>query len=170
LELRRGDGLREEAERILERERERLGALVPSGELTLTGGSSLADALTTGDVDLHLRVPPSHFAGAVAALKRAYPVVHGDIWTDEFATFEAPGHPLLVGIAVTAIGKEHDVLFVRSWELLASDATLLAKYNSMKRASAGGPVEIYRAAKSDFFAGLPGDQRSDRQGPGTDST
>ena len=43
---------------VLARESRRLAELGVPGELVLVGGCSVPGALTRGDVDLHLRVPP----------------------------------------------------------------------------------------------------------------
>src|SRR5918994_7496534 len=56
---------------VLERVRDELPA-VPDAVLELTGGSSLAGAVTGGDVDLHLRLPPEHFASTVEMLRDRY--------------------------------------------------------------------------------------------------
>lgn len=126
--------------------------IVPDGELSLTGGSSLPGALTFGDVDLHLRVPPESFEAAIEALRGAYVVVHREMWQSDFATFEVLGADAPTGIALTAIDGEHDRRFRRTWELLAADPRLLASYNELKRRHLGGDPEAYRAAKSAFFA------------------
>ncbi len=142
--------------RILEEERERLRAIVPDGELSLTGGSSLPDALTFGDVDLHLRVAAEAFDAASGALSAVYAVVHPEIWESDLATFEIAVAEPPTGIALTAIDGEHDRLFRRSWQLLAADPQLLDAYNEMKRRHVDVDPEAYRAAKSSFFSGLSG--------------
>jgi hypothetical protein len=146
--------MREAACRILDEQRRRLQAIVPGGELSLTGGSSLADALTFGDIDLHLRTPEEGFDLASEAISRGYAVVHQEIWQHGLATFEIAGADPPIGIALTAIDGEHDRLFRRTWQLLASDPGLLTAYNEMKRRHRGSDPAAYRAAKSDFFAGL----------------
>src|SRR4051794_35633942 len=88
--LRPAGPLRAEALAVLAAERRRLRSLDVPGELVLVGGSSVPDALTHGDVDLHLRVPPDAFAAVVARLRVTYHVVHPGIWTATLATFEAP--------------------------------------------------------------------------------
>lgn len=93
------------AQSVLDRERLRLAPLT-SGELVLTGGSSVPGALTVGDIDLHLRVDPHEFAESVARLREVYDPVHLEIWTDSLATFAVSGEA--VGIAVTLVGSEHD--------------------------------------------------------------
>lgn len=125
------------ARAVLAAERDRLRRLGVPGDLVLVGGCSVPGALTRGDVDLHLRVPPSAFTAAVDLLRAHYPVVHPDIWTTTLATFDvparAPGDPP-TGIAATPRGSEHDLRFTRSWQLLAADPDLLAEYNAAKLA------------------------------------
>lgn len=146
--------LRTAALAILRRERLRLAPLLPGGsELRLTGATSLPDALTGGDVDLHLRVPGTAFDSAVGTLRGIYRVVHPEIWLPTLATF-ALDAPLPTGIAATPIGSEHDVYFTRSWQLLGSSPELLGEYNDLKRRHAGGEPRRYRAAKAQFFARL----------------
>src|SRR5688572_2644643 len=103
--IRPSDELLIHAHLVLERERVRLSALT-TGELALTGGSSVPGALTVGDIDLHLRVEPEQFAGSVARLREVYDPVHLEIWTETLATFAVSGEA--VGIAVTPVGSEHD--------------------------------------------------------------
>jgi len=126
-----------------------LAPLLPPHELLLTGGSSVPGALTKGDVDLHLTVAPSDFDGTVATLRTLYPVVHPEIWQATLATFTVPAR-LPTGLAVTPAGSEHDRRFRRTWRLLGADPGLLAAYNAMKVAGAGG----YETRKSAFFEWL----------------
>ncbi len=167
--------MREVALRILDEQRRRLQAIVPGGELSLTGGSSLADALTFGDIDLHLRVPEEGFDRASEAMSRAYAVVHQEIWQHGFATFEIAGADPPTRIALTAIDGEHDRLFRRTWQLLASDLRLLTAYNEMKRrhrtailprtarrsrASSRGSSWSRPRVSPDSTSGPPSDERS----------
>ncbi len=144
------DGL-DRARAILERERRRLAGVV-EGELVLTGGSSLAGALTGGDVDLHLRVDASAFPATRTVLCRLYEIVNAEIWTDTLATFGVKGED--VGVALTPIGSEHDRRFTRAWTRLAADPEVLERYNAMKRAHQGGEERDYLAAKRAFFDAL----------------
>ncbi|GAA0909489.1 hypothetical protein GCM10009557_84030 [Virgisporangium ochraceum] len=151
--LRPADELLERAAAILADERARLAPLLPPHELALTGGSSVPGALTKGDVDLHLRVDPAHFATTVAAARRVYRVVLPDIWTGTLATFEVPGAALPTGVAVTPVGSEHDVRFRVCWRLLSTRADLLAEYNAMKRA-AGADYEVRKSAFFDRLVAM----------------
>lgn len=146
--LHRSDGLLAHAQAVLQRERQRL-AVITDAPLVLTGGSSLAGAWTVGDVDLHLRVEPSHFAEVVGRLREVYEVVYPEIWTDTLATFVMADEP--VGIAVTPIGSVHDRRFTTAWSKLRDDPATLAAYNEVKLAHAGSDDAEYRAAKARFF-------------------
>ncbi len=141
------------ANAALRRERRRLASLAPESELVLTGASSLPGALTRGDIDLHLRVPPAAWTATVAALSDAYRVVSPEIWSSTLATFAAPDDDL-VGIAATPMGSEHDMRFRAAWQRLASDPAALAAYNELKRSHAAGDVGEYLAAKGAFFETL----------------
>lgn len=141
------------ARAVLRRERGRLTEIVPGCEILLTGASSMPGALTSGDIDLHLRVPPAGWAAAIGALSDAYRVVHPEIWSSTLATF-ASHDDALVGIAATPMGSEHDVRFRRAWERLATDPAALVSYNELKRSHAGGDLEAYLSAKGAFFEAL----------------
>ncbi|HKG51631.1 MAG TPA: hypothetical protein VKB14_14420 [Actinomycetales bacterium] len=150
--LRPAGDLRYAALAVLAAERRRLRRLGVPGELVLVGGSSVPGALTHGDVDLHLRVPPGDFADAVARLRLTYRVAHPQIWTSTLATFELlRTGPPPVGLAATPLGSEHDVRFTCSWALLAGDPALVAEYNSMKLAGDGPDGAGYEERKSAFF-------------------
>ncbi len=142
--LRPAEEFRDRALAVLAAERERLAGL---GELVLVGGSSVPGALTRGDVDLHLRVPPADFAATVARLRDRYAVVHPEIWAPTLATFTVPAE-LPTGLAATPVGSEHDLRFTRTWQLLAADPALVAEYNAVKLAAADPD---YESSKSAFF-------------------
>ena len=149
--LRPSDGLLPQAERILAEQRDALRTAGVPGELVLVGGSSVAGALTRGDVDLHLRVEPAGFPAAVETLCRSHAVVHPEIWGPTLATFQAVGTALPTGIAVTPVGSEHDLRFTRTWALLRADPALVAEYNAAKLADDGPRGDGYEERKSAFF-------------------
>ena len=149
--LRPSSELLGQAQFVLERERLRLSALT-TGELVLTGGSSVRGALTGGDIDLHLRVDPAEFAESVNRLREVYEPVHLGIWTSSLATFAVPGED--VGIAVTPVGSEHDRRFADAWRRLRADPSLLEAYNRMKRDHAADVDADFVGAKADFFNSL----------------
>ena len=143
----------QQAVEIRDAEAARLERLLGPHELILVGGRSIVGALTRGDVDLHLRVPPGDFESSVAVLRATCRIVHPEIWQSTLATFEVDGD-VDVGIAVTPAGSEHDLRFTHAWARLASDGALLERYNAMKLASTAGD---YEERKARFFDDLEGD-------------
>lgn len=161
LPLRTAEELLPRARAILALERRRLRRELPGAELALTGSTSLPGMLTRGDVDLHLRVRPEDFDRAVRMLGATHTPVHGEIWTSGFATFETSRHELPTGIAVTAIGDEHDTLFRRTWARLASDPELVDAYNAVKLAHDNADDAAYIAAKRRFLDSIGRDPDDD---------
>jgi GrpB-like predicted nucleotidyltransferase (UPF0157 family) len=158
MQMQLSDDLLPRVRTVLRRERRRVKGIVV-GELVLTGGASVPGALTVGDIDLHLRVPPPQFATAVGALRQLYDAVLPEIWTETLATFVVRGED--VGIAVTPIGSVHDRRFTDAWQRLRTRPERLAAYNEMKRRHADADEATYLAAKAAFFDGL--EHEADRQ-------
>jgi len=146
MQLTTGDSV-DRARAQLEAMRTALASAGVPGQLVLTGASSIEGLWTKGDIDLHLRVTERDFATAIELLPALLPIAHPDIWTPWFAVFERLTPPL--GIAVTVIGSEHDLRFVRSWQRMADDPDARRRYNEVKLG--GGNVED---AKSRFFDDL----------------
>jgi GrpB-like predicted nucleotidyltransferase (UPF0157 family) len=144
------DTIRSQADRIHQQVRSDLAAVDISGDLLLTGASSVPGLLTKGDVDLHLRVPADTFDEVVTALDGRYLRASLHSWAPTLAVFDVPGHGLPTGLAVTPIDSEHDRRFTRAWRLLANDAALRAQYNALKQNAAD--LETYEAEKSAFFS------------------
>jgi GrpB-like predicted nucleotidyltransferase (UPF0157 family) len=139
-------------EDAFERERARLLALLPAAEVLHTGGTSIPDALTRGDLDVHVRVAPADFVPARDKLSRAYTSYNRETWTDEFATFVRTDAEVDIGVALTAVDGEHDRRFLSAWRRLRSDPQLLKEYNALKEAHDGATDDdLYRVAKSAFF-------------------
>jgi len=72
-----------------EREREELRRLLPAAEVLHTGATSVPDALTRGDLDIHVRVAADAFAEACDALRRSYVAYRPAMWSTGFAAFVA---------------------------------------------------------------------------------
>ena len=128
-----------------------LRSLGVSGDLSLTGATSVAEALTKGDIDLHLRVAQGAFSDVVALLIDAYPVGSCHSWAPTLAVFDVPG-PRATGLAVTPMHSEHDERFRRTWRALRTNPELLAQYNALKSATMG--TSDYEQQKSDFFSSI----------------
>jgi hypothetical protein len=143
------DTIADEADDACRRVRRRLDGLGIPGDLVLTGAASVRGALTKGDIDLHLRVPPAGFEDVVARLRTVYAPGSVSAWAATLAVFDVPG-PRPTGLAVTPVGSEHDVRFSRAWQHLGADAALLEEYNDLKRDAFGNPA--YEDRKSAFFS------------------
>ena len=148
------DDLLDEARRTRDAVDAALRALGVSGELVVTGGASVAGALTKGDIDLHLRVAPEAFSDVVARLREVYPVASPQSWAATLAVFDVPA-PRSTGLAVTPLQSEHDERFRLTWQALRGDPDLLARYNALKAANVG--TEDYEDQKSRFFDSVIGD-------------
>ena len=102
--LYRAEELRSTIEGAFCSERAAILALLP--EVIHTGGTSLPDALTRGDLDIHVRVPPEDFPFARDTLAAAYPTDHPPaMWTSGFATFVVADASVPTGIALTCSGQ-----------------------------------------------------------------
>jgi GrpB-like predicted nucleotidyltransferase (UPF0157 family) len=129
----------------------RIRAHLRDAEIRHTGGSSVPGVLTTGDVDLQVRVEPRSFEAARNALCELYEPHHPEVWHSEGAFFTAPGSEPQVEIALTAIGSLDDLHHGDAWRRIAADQGLIDRYNALKREHEGGSVEDYNAAKRAFF-------------------
>ncbi len=70
-----------------------------------------------------------------------------------------PSLPDDTGISVVVEGSRYDCNGSYAWSRLASEPDLLAAYNSIKTAHAGGEWNAYEEAKA-FFASLLNDRPS----------
>jgi GrpB-like predicted nucleotidyltransferase (UPF0157 family) len=138
------------AQAFAEHER-RIRERLPDAEIRHTGGTSLPGVLTTGDVDLQVRVEPSSFEKARDVLGDLYEPHHPEIWHTEGAFFTAPASAPKVEVALTAIGGLDDLHHGDAWRRIAADPDLIRRYNAMKRVHEGGAVDDYNAAKRAFF-------------------
>jgi GrpB-like predicted nucleotidyltransferase (UPF0157 family) len=149
--------------KVFHDEQAKIQRLVPRAEVLHTGGTSVPDALTRGDLDIHVRVVADDFCDACEALVSVYVRYRPEMWTAEFATFVEPNAPVATGIALTAVGGEHDRRFVVGWERLKREPLLLGEYNALKLEYEGAPdADAYESAKSAFFSALVSSDRERR--------
>jgi GrpB-like predicted nucleotidyltransferase (UPF0157 family) len=134
----------EHARRIRER--------LPNVEVRHVGGSSVPGLLTSGDVDLQVRVTGEEYGLACKVLCEMYEPLYRDRWR-ESAYFFAPSSDPRVEIAVTVIGSIDDLHHGESWRRIATDPALIERYNALKRSQEGRSLEDYQAAKREFFYG-----------------
>ena len=156
MQLTTADELRETVGAVVARWTAAIRGLLPEAEVIHTGGTSLPNTLTRGDVDFHVRVASEDFAQSCAVLEQSFEAYSRAMWTPEFAAFTVPEERRLpTGLVLTAAGGEHDLRFTRGWELLRSRPELLAEYNALKRRFEGTADDAgYRTAKTAFFTRL----------------
>jgi GrpB-like predicted nucleotidyltransferase (UPF0157 family) len=145
------DVVAEEAAQVFRHHRDRIRASLPDAEIRHTGGTSVRGLLTSGDVDLQIRVDTASFARARDVLSKLYEPFHHDAWHSEGAFYFAPESEPAVEVALTVIGSLDDLHHGDAWLQIAADPKLIEQYNLMKRAFEGGSVAEYNAAKRAFF-------------------
>jgi GrpB-like predicted nucleotidyltransferase (UPF0157 family) len=138
-------------ERTLDRVMARLRALVPGAGLHHIGATALPGALTKGDVDVLVRVPPARLPEVVEVLGRHFAVKQPANWTPSFASFgDDDGYELPLGIQVVAErGAEDFFLFLRDHFIANPGA--LAEYDRLKTVHAPEGAEAYRRSKAEFL-------------------
>lgn len=143
-----------QVERIVACVTAQLGALLPDAEVHHIGATALPGALTKGDVDVLVRVPPARFPAVVEELRRHFAVKQPANWTDSFASFgEDSGYELPLGIQVVAEdGREDFFLYLRDYFLAHSEA--LREYDRLKEQHAPGGAEAYWRAKCEFLGAI----------------
>ena len=128
----------------------RIRERLPHADVRHVGGTSVPGLLTTGDVDLHVRVEPEGFAAARDVLRQLYEPLYEDRWRESAYFFDPESVPR-VELALTEIGNIDDLHHGEAWRRIANDPDLVERYNDLKRACEGRTTEEYAAAKRDFF-------------------
>jgi GrpB-like predicted nucleotidyltransferase (UPF0157 family) len=139
-----------EATAAYEEHSRRINERLPQVEVRHVGGTSVPGLLTTGDVDLQVRVPEPDFAEARDALCELYEPMYRDRWRESAYFYAASSEPR-VEIALTAIGNIDDLHHGESWQRIAADPALVEGYNALKRTHEGSSINEYQAAKRAFF-------------------
>ena len=125
--------------------------LLDRTELHHIGATALPFGRTKGDVDINVRVDAARFAALVAALEARLEIAQPENWTDGFASFNAPGYALPLGIQLTAIGSENDYLLSLR-DRMRAEPDLLRRYDEVKSRDAGDGAEAYWQAKNAFLS------------------
>jgi GrpB-like predicted nucleotidyltransferase (UPF0157 family) len=151
LRFRMSDHFADEAAAAFAEHARRIRQRLPAAEVRHTGGTSIPGVLTSGDVDLQVRVEAHAFASARDVLSELYEPFHLDVWHAEGAFFTSPGSEPQVEVALTTIGCLDDLHHGEAWDRIAASKELVERYNAMKRAHEGGSPDDYNAAKRAFF-------------------
>ena len=124
--------------------------LPATADVSHVGATSIPGCVTKGDLDVVIRVQAADFAAAEAALARRFRRNSGSIRTGDFTAFEAPDRVPQLGIQLTTIGGTFDIFHLFA-EALRTDPDRLHRYNDLKRAFQGRPMDSYRSAKAAFI-------------------
>ena len=141
---------KEAATAFAEHER-RIHARLPDAEIRHVGGTSIPGLLTTGDVDVQVRVEKPAFAQAKVVLTEIYEPLHLNSWHSDAAFFDSPASQPHVELALTVIGSLTDLHHGDAWRQIAANPDLIDRYNAVKRKHEGGSIDEYLTAKRAFF-------------------
>lgn len=131
-----------------------LQARLPGGwSLSHVGSSAIPGAISKGDLDVCLLVPPAEHEAWVARLEAlGYGVKQDTLRTPELCMLEmGAGHEAgehAVQLVAQGSGFED---FLRFRDRLRADPALVQAYNQVKREAAHLDEDGYRAAKSAFI-------------------
>lgn len=141
---------RQAAERLFEEVKRELVRLLPvSAEVMHIGATAIVGCLTKGDLDVVVRVDCNDFPAAEARLAAVFARNEGSMRNEEFAAFEDTTRTPHLGIQLTAKGGRFDI-FHTFVVALRADPELVRRYNALKLAHHGQPMDRYRAAKDAF--------------------
>ena len=108
---------------------EEIIALVPEAEIYLTGSASVP-GLSARDIDLV--APVADVSVATVVIRKIYPTLYEEQWSEEWAAFRLEGPPQ-VDLVLTKPGTKWDAHHRLAWNLLREDSSLLAEYAALKR-------------------------------------
>lgn len=146
--------LQDQVAQLRERYRGQLARLLPGADVQEFGATVIPGAITKGDLDLLVRVPPDAFYESRGALGASYAVHQLENWTPSFASFKAAAREPDVGIHIVVVDSPNDVLLRGSRDALLGDPALLERYNALKREHEGADPDVYWRAKTAFFEEL----------------
>lgn len=146
------EDLRAVAEEVVAEVRARIQRWLPNMAVEHVGATALPSGKTKGDVDVALRPSADEFP-MVAVLKSHFEVAQPGNWRPTFASFCDPEARLPLGIQVSALGSEDDVL-VAIRDRMIEDEQARKAYDSCKEEAVGGTNDQYWAAKHRFLQRL----------------
>lgn len=128
----------------------RLQDALPEGAEALEVGSTAVEGVIgKGDIDVLVRVPAPAFDEARARIDALFPRNPEQLSNEIYQGYLVPSE-LDVAIQLTVKGGAYDD-FVPFLELLRASPELVGRYNALKRAHDGGPMDRYREEKAAFI-------------------
>lgn len=129
-----------------------LERLIPFADIQHIGSTAIRGSITKGDLDISVCVLRSEFPEASEKLD-SYASRHADsLSTHEYQPYIKATETTDVGIQLFVSGSVFEQRFLVWRDMLRSDATLLAKYNSLKEHYEGSQMSAYREAKASFIS------------------
>lgn len=129
-----------------------VAAIVPQARIEHIGASSIPGAVSKGDLDICVLVPPQDHAPGVAALEAAGCSAKADtLRAPDLCMLLWPGATMHVALQVVASGSPFEC-FLHFRDALRADPALVAEYNRLKQRFAPEGVDRYREEKARFIA------------------
>jgi GrpB-like predicted nucleotidyltransferase (UPF0157 family) len=145
---------------------EDLSPLLPGARFEHVGASSIPGAISKGDLDICIVVELSSHQRTVEALESMGYVIKIDtLRTPELCMLLSPCQDLDVALQVVARGSQFE-FFMRFREALRADASLVQRYNQLKRDFASMSPAKYRDEKAKFIESVLGAPSPPPGGPG----
>ncbi len=123
---------------------------VPNSRVEHIGSTAINGAITKGDVDLYVEVPPECHEEAVEILENLGFRVKQDTHRDRDLCMLESADCIALALQVVARGSKYE-FFVKFRDALNADEGLVERYNAVKVSCAGCSVEEYRRKKSVFI-------------------
>ena len=137
---------------IFAAESAQIAAILPRAHIEHIGASSIAGAISKGDLDICVLVPMQDHARSVNTLEAAGYVVKSDtLRTPALCMLQSPCTTLDVALQVVATGSEFE-FFLHFRDALRANPPLVAQYNQLKQRFAASGMDRYREEKSRFIA------------------
>ncbi len=153
MELYDVEELRAAAEDAVATIRARIRGWFPDLAVEHVGATSLPSGKTKGDVDVALRPSADTFPEVVAILEAHFEVAQPENWRPTFASFSDPEASLPLGIQVSVLGSDDDVL-VALRDKLCEDSRARKAYDRCKQEAASATSDEYWQAKDRFLRRL----------------
>jgi GrpB-like predicted nucleotidyltransferase (UPF0157 family) len=129
-------------------------ALVPHAEVEHIGATAIPGAITKGDLDLLVRVPPERFGSTVAALEGRYEIHQPENWKPDYASFKDEAGDVPIGVQSVVTASDSDIAFVSLRRLLRDRPDLVERVNDLKRSFERGDPDAYVTAKGELYEHL----------------
>ena len=146
-----------DSQELFNSQKKKVLEIFPNADVEHIGSTAVPNALTKGDVDLQIRILSEDFLKIRKWLDNNFQRNNEDVWSETYASFkDDENYVLPLGIQLTVIGGELDILFQNQQALLSSPE-VLDRYNELKERFQNKNMDEYRKAKAEFFKNLNND-------------